>query len=94
MIGDVSMHRIVIIVAVVTVALTSNRLACAGEAECKDAIASYNSAIEEISNTMKRYSRCVSDSQGHEDCSSQFRRLKLSQSHFETAVSNYGSECE
>jgi predicted GH43/DUF377 family glycosyl hydrolase len=61
--------------------------------ECTEAIASYNSAIEEVSNTMKRYSRCVSDSQGHDDCSTEFRRLKSSQSDFEVAVSSYGSEC-
>jgi hypothetical protein len=87
------MHRIVIIAAVVTFALTSNRVARAGLAECNEAIGSYNSAIEEISNTMKRYQRCLSDSEGHDDCSSEFRRLKSSQSDFEIAVSNYGSEC-
>lgn len=94
MIGTVAMRRIVFIAAVVTVALTSNRLARAGPDECNEAITSYNSAIEEVSNTMKRYSRCVSDSQGHDDCSSEFRRLKSSQSDFETAVSNYGSDCQ
>jgi hypothetical protein len=88
------MHRIVIVAAVVIVAVTSNRLARAGQDECKEAIASYNSAVEEVSNTMKRYSRCVSDSQGHDDCSSEFRRMKSSQSEFEAEVSNYGSECQ
>jgi hypothetical protein len=87
------MHRIVIIAAVVTFALTSNRAAPAGLAECNEAIASYNSAIEEVSNTMKRYLRRLSESEGHDDCSSEFRRLKSSQSEFEIAVSNYGSEC-
>jgi hypothetical protein len=90
----VAMHRIVIIAAVITIALTNSRLARAGPDECKEAIAGYNSALEEISNAMKRYSRCVSDSQGHDGCSSEFRRLKSSQSDLETAVSNYGSECE
>ena len=94
MIGNVAVHHIVIIAAVVTVVSAANRHARAGQAECEDAVASYNSAIEDISNTMKRYSRCVSESQGHDDCSSAFRRLKSSQSDFETAVSNYGSECE
>jgi hypothetical protein len=94
MIGNGAMHRIVIIAVVIIVDLTSNRHARADPAECKEAIASYNSALEEISNAMKRYSRCVSDSQGNDDCSTEFRRMKSSQSDFETAVSNYGSECE
>jgi hypothetical protein len=88
------MHRIVIVSAIVTVALTSNRFARAGEDECKEAIASYNSAVEDVSNAMKRYSRCVADSQGHDDCSSEFRRLTSSQSDFEAAIPNSGSECQ
>jgi hypothetical protein len=94
MIGTGTMYRIVIVAAVVTAAVTNNRPARAGPDECKFAIDSYNSVVEEVSNTMKRYSRCVSDSQGHDDCSSEFRRLNSSQSDFETAVSNYGSECQ
>jgi hypothetical protein len=95
MIGNVAMHRILII-AVVIVTLTNNRFARAGPDECKEAIADYNSALEEISNAMERYSRCVSDSrsQGHDDCSPEFRQLKSSQSDLEAAVSDYGSECE
>jgi hypothetical protein len=94
MIGTGTLYRIVIVAVVVTVAVTNNRPARAGPDECKVAIDSYNSAVEEISDTMKRYSRCVSDSQGHDDCSSEFRRLKSSQSDFEVSVSNYGSECQ
>lgn len=90
--ADISHAKIA--AAVVTVVLTSNRLARAGETECTEAIASYNSAVEDISTAIKRYSRCVADGQGHDDCSSEFRRMKSSQSDFEVAVSNYGSECQ
>jgi hypothetical protein len=61
--------------------------------ECQEAISQYNSALEDISATLRRYASCVSDSRGHDDCSSQFRRLKSAQSDFEDAVSKYGSEC-
>ena len=61
--------------------------------ECSDAVDSYNSALEEVGYTLKRYARCVENSGGSDDCSSEFRRLKNSQYDFETAVSSYGSEC-
>lgn len=63
-------------------------------AECKDAIDSYNSSIDDISSYLRRYSRCVSDSRARDDCSSEFRRLKSAQGDFETAVSNYRSYCD
>jgi len=62
--------------------------------ECQDAISSYNSAISDISSTLRRYTSCVSNSNGRDDCSSEFRRLKNAQSDFESAVSNYRSECD
>jgi len=65
----------------------------AGSSECQDAISEYNSAISDVSTTLRRYATCVSSSNGHDDCSSEFRRLKNAQDSFETAVSNYSSEC-
>jgi hypothetical protein len=53
----------------------------------------YNSAISDLSDALRRYSRCLSNSNGHDDCSSEFRRLKNAQSDFESAVSEYESEC-
>jgi len=67
--------------------------ALADPAECQDAIAAYNSAIADVSTALRRYTTCLSDSQGHDDCSTQFRRLRSAQSDFESAVSNYGVEC-
>ncbi|KAA3502575.1 hypothetical protein DXM27_06175 [Rhizobium rhizogenes] len=56
---------------------------------CSDAVDAYNSATSEISGYLRRYVGCVENSQGADDCSSEFRRLRNAQSDFETAVSNY-----
>jgi hypothetical protein len=65
----------------------------AATAECSDAASTYNSAISDVSDALKRYTRCLSSSNGHDDCSSEFRKLKNAQSDFESAVSEYESEC-
>lgn len=61
---------------------------------CQDAVEQYKSARSDISSDLSSYASCVSDSDGHDDCSSEFSSLQSAQSDFETAVSNYGSECE
>lgn len=67
--------------------------AFAGPDECKEAVDKYNTAISEIEGYLRRYTNCVAGSQGRDDCSFEFRRLKSSQDDFETAVSEYSSEC-
>jgi hypothetical protein len=62
-------------------------------AGCNDAVSTYNSAISDVESALRRYTRCLTGSQGHDDCSSEFRRLKNAQSDFESAVSEYQSEC-
>jgi hypothetical protein len=52
-----------------------------------------NSVLRDIDGYLRRYARCVSDSKGHDDCSTEFRRLKYAQDDFETAVSEYQSYC-
>jgi hypothetical protein len=66
----------------------------AGTDECNEAIGAYNQKASDVSDTLRRYSRCLSGSQGTDDCSSEFRRLKSDQDDFEEAVSNYESECK
>jgi hypothetical protein len=58
--------------------------------DCSDEVQNYNNALEEVSSTLRRYSRCVADSRGHDDCSSEFRRLRNAQYDFESAVSSLG----
>lgn len=63
-------------------------------ADCGDAVDSYNSAISEIEYQLGRYTRCVSNSAGEDDCNSEFRRLRGAQDDFESAVSDYRNECD
>ncbi len=61
--------------------------------ECQDAISEYNSAVSDITTALRRYASCISGSQGREDCSGEFRRLRSAQGDFENAVSKYMMEC-
>lgn len=63
-------------------------------ADCRVATDAYNSAIDDVAFTLKRYATCVSESKGRDDCSSEFRRLRSAQDDFESAVSAVGSECQ
>jgi hypothetical protein len=65
----------------------------ADPAECRQAIHEYNSAMAEVSDALRHYAGCISDSQGHDDCSTEFSSLKSAQDDFESAVSDYESEC-
>ena len=85
--------RILGIVALGATAVLSVLPVHAAKEDCSDATNTYNSAISEVSDTLRRYTRCLSSSNGHDDCSSEFRRLKNAQSDFESAVSKYQSEC-
>lgn len=66
----------------------------AAAAECSDATDAYNSTASDLRDAVRRYMRCLSTSGGHDDCSSESRRLKNAQFDFETAVSEYQSECD
>jgi hypothetical protein len=85
--------RILGIVVLVAAAVWSVLPTIAATADCSDATSTYNSAISDVSDAIRRYTRCLSSSNGHDDCSSEFRRLKNAQSDVESAVSNYESEC-
>ena len=58
---------------------------------CREAIDGYNSARREVSDALRSYG--VSGSQGRDDCSSEFSQLSSAQEDFESAVSEYESEC-
>jgi hypothetical protein len=78
------------VMAVSVVATIETR---ANPEECRDAISQYNSAKSDIADALKRYASCVSDSDGHDDCSSEFSSLRSAQDDFESAVSDYESNC-
>lgn len=62
--------------------------------KCRDAIAAYNSTVDDVSSALRRYSQCFASSRGTDDCSSEFSRLRSAQSDFESVVSNYEDYCE
>ena len=62
-------------------------------ADCNSAISSYNMAISDISDYLKRYTDCLSSSSGLDDCSPEFRRLSSAQSDLEFAISQYRAYC-
>src|SRR5262245_41609148 len=82
------------IVCLLTLILSSAAMAQRDRAACRDAIDRYNSAVSDISSYLRRYASCVSGSQGRDDCSSEFRRLRSAQDDFESAVSAYRNDCE
>lgn len=88
-----SRRPVAIIAAYLALTFQSSSPAAADPSDCQDAITQYNSSISDISAAVRRYTNCLSASNGHDDCSSEFRRLKSAQSDFEDAVSKYGLEC-
>jgi hypothetical protein len=61
---------------------------------CPDALSQYRSAKSDVRDALKNYSNCIDGSDGHDDCSSEFSSLQSAQDDFETAVSEYESECQ
>jgi hypothetical protein len=88
-------NRAISIMIAVGLALTvcCVRSSRADPEECQNAISEYNAAVSDISTVLRRYTRCISGSQGRDDCSTEFRRLRSVQNDFENAVSRYTSEC-
>ena len=60
--------------------------------ECRDAVDRYNSAKSDVADAIATYARCVSGSDGHDDCSTEFESLRSQQDEFESTVSGYENE--
>lgn len=61
---------------------------------CDYAVDSYNSAISDLDRELATYARCLSRSQGEDDCSRAFRNLRNAHESFESAVDDIRQECE
>jgi hypothetical protein len=61
--------------------------------QCRKAVEDFHSAREAIVDTAQEYARCVSDSEGADDCGSEFRELRGAQEAFEEAVSEFPAHC-
>ena len=73
--------------------LGSAPIAAADPNECREAVDHYNSALSDVSTALRQYTSCLADSRGHDDCSTEFQQLQSAQDDFETAVSEYESDC-
>ena len=65
----------------------------ADPAGCEDAAHEFQSAHSGVESALAGYQYCLSSSNGHDDCSSEFQSLQSEQDDFEDAVSSYESEC-
>lgn len=61
---------------------------------CRSAIDQFSSARSDVANNVRTYASCVSGSDGHDDCSSEFSGLQSAHDEFESAVSEYEGECQ
>ena len=61
---------------------------------CRNAVDQYKSAKSDVSDALRSYANCIAGSDGHDDCSSEFSTLHSEQDDFESAVSEYESECQ
>jgi hypothetical protein len=67
--------------------------ATADSEACRGAAYGFKSARESVGDYLRRYASCVSRSNGHNNCSTEFSRLRSAQEDFESAVSEYDREC-
>jgi hypothetical protein len=81
------------LLAVVLMLACSVRVAAASPESCREAADAYRSAVSDVSDALRIYASCISSSGGHDDCSSEFSILSSAQDDFESAVSEYESEC-
>jgi hypothetical protein len=61
--------------------------------DCGSVQGDYNRAIDQISDRMELYAKCVNESQGHDDCSLQFKQLEKAHRRFDEAVMTIGFRC-
>lgn len=87
------MMRIILISLCGLILIGACEQVSADTASCRDAIDSYDAALSEVRDAIRAYATCVADSQGHDDCSSEFSALQSAQDEFKSAVSDYEGEC-
>jgi hypothetical protein len=61
--------------------------------DCEEATDTYNRRMRDLTSSIRGYFECVSSSRGHDDCSSEFSRVRSNQDDFERAIRDYKSEC-
>lgn len=61
--------------------------------DCKEAHSKFSDAFRDVQYALNRYVRCMNNTDGTDDCSIEFRRLKYAQGDIETASSDIQSNC-
>jgi hypothetical protein len=61
--------------------------------DCEDAWDNASSSASDVASYAKRLIRCVEGGDYHDDCYSEFRRVKSAHSDYESAASEVGSYC-
>jgi hypothetical protein len=61
---------------------------------CLDAIVQFKSAKGNVPNYIRTFASCISRSDGHDDCASEFTALQSAHADFESAVSERESKCQ
>jgi len=79
--------------AALGIALLSGVSATAEPEACPGASRIFKSAKNSVGDYLRRYASCVSRSNGHDKCSSEFSQLRSAQDDFESAVLGYDREC-
>lgn len=74
-------------------ALLFGASATANPEACRDAIDQFKAARSDVLNDVQSFASCVSSSDGHDDCSSEFSTVQSAEDDLKSAVSEYESEC-
>jgi hypothetical protein len=88
------MRQLAVLILPIALLISSGTGTKADPEQCRSAIDQYNSAKRDVADELRRYANCIRDSDGHDDCSSEFSRLRSAQDDFESAVSEYESNCQ
>ena len=60
---------------------------------CATATNQVNNVLNELADKLTKYSDCIADSQGGDDCASEFESLQSDQEDFEAAAIQYRAAC-
>ncbi len=61
--------------------------------ECTDAVLDYNEVLSQLTDAMEKFSTCIADSKGTDNCLHEFNRLRSAHGQFAAAVSVYVKQC-
>jgi len=75
------------------VALIISYKTMANPLDCESASQSLRETRIDLNDALQSYGNCLANSNGHEDCASEFSRLQLAQGNFKNSVSDYVSDC-